>query len=209
MLLGAVYQTSREGRSAPVRCAPPPSNSCVSRPEEGRKHRIVGRWLLHVMGCDFPASCDCLNEVDMKPIPQSRVSPASLALRPRSTTCARPMTVCGSLRLTVAEFGTADWLIHAQPGTPLAVGLKALDYDNPELIESSMRTRTKNTSPVLLMFCKDENVSEVSWVQTGCRARCRCCTQSRHGWECKAGLFWGTDTLGGVECAGEVRCLYG
>ena len=35
------------------------------------------------------------------------------------------------LTLTVAEFGKADWLVFAPVGLPLAIGLKAMDYDNP------------------------------------------------------------------------------
>ena len=35
------------------------------------------------------------------------------------------------LTLTVAEFGAADWLIHAQPGTPLAAGAEGAGLRQP------------------------------------------------------------------------------
>ena len=60
------------------------------------------------------------------------------------------------LTLTVAEFGAADWLIHAQPGTPLAIGLKALDYDNPELVQSEDNPLKKYVARAG-MLCKDES----------------------------------------------------
>ena len=36
------------------------------------------------------------------------------------------------LTLTVSEFGNADWMVFAPVGLPMAIGIKALDYDNPE-----------------------------------------------------------------------------
>jgi len=58
------------------------------------------------------------------------------------------------LTLTVAEFGNADWLIHAQPGTPLAIGLQALDYDNPEQPKESPNKRYIQRAALL---CKEES----------------------------------------------------
>ena len=48
------------------------------------------------------------------------------------------------LTLTVHEFGTADWLVFAPTGLPLAIGLKAMDYDNPEE-PSQQKTLIKDT----------------------------------------------------------------
>ena len=64
----------------------------------------------------------------MKPIPQTAFTNVS-GFEAKKHNMRQTNDGMWQLTLTVAEFGTADWLIHAQPGTPLAVGLKALDYD--------------------------------------------------------------------------------
>ena len=97
------------------------------------------------------------------------------------------------LTLTVAEFGQADWLIHAQPGTPLAIGLKALDYDNPEL-ETAENPNKKYVTRAAL-FCKDQSFQKFLG-ETG-EESAATALKSRLGIQTRAVL--GEDTLGGVE----------
>lgn len=97
------------------------------------------------------------------------------------------------LTLTVAEFGTADWLIHAQPGTPLAVGLKALDYDNPEF-EAAENPNKKYVTRAAL-FCKDESFQQFLG-ETG-EEGAAAALKSRLGVQSRAVL--GQDTLAGME----------
>ena len=58
------------------------------------------------------------------------------------------------LTLTVHEFGAADWLVFAPTGLPLAIGLKAMDYDNPEIGEDE--SPRKKYVQRAVMLCKDE-----------------------------------------------------
>jgi hypothetical protein len=59
------------------------------------------------------------------------------------------------LTLTIHEFGTADWLVFAPTGMPLAIGLKALDYDNPQEPEQQ-ENPNKRYIQRSVMLCKDE-----------------------------------------------------
>lgn len=59
------------------------------------------------------------------------------------------------LTLTVHEFGTADWLVFAPTGLPLAIGLKAMDYDNPEEPKSTENINQRYIQRAA-MLCKDE-----------------------------------------------------
>ncbi len=59
------------------------------------------------------------------------------------------------LTLTVQEFGAADWLVFAPTGLPLAIGLKAMDYDNPEYIEQQ-DSPSKRYIQRSVMLCKDD-----------------------------------------------------
>lgn len=58
------------------------------------------------------------------------------------------------LTLTVHEFGAADWLVFAPTGLPLAIGLKAMDYDTPEAGEEE--SPRKKYVQRAVMLCKDE-----------------------------------------------------
>jgi len=59
------------------------------------------------------------------------------------------------LTLTVHEFGQADWLVFAPTGLPLAIGLKAMDYDNPEPEVGD--NPNKKYIQRAVMLCKDVN----------------------------------------------------
>ena len=58
------------------------------------------------------------------------------------------------LTLTVSEFGNADWLVFAPVGLPMAIGIKALDYDNPE--EEQEDNDLKKYVTKAVMLCKNE-----------------------------------------------------
>ena len=59
------------------------------------------------------------------------------------------------LTLTVSEFGSADWLVFAPVGLPMAMGIKALDYDNPE--EAQEDNVLKKYVIKSVMLCKNED----------------------------------------------------
>ena len=58
------------------------------------------------------------------------------------------------LTLTVSEFGNADWMVFAPVGLPMAIGIKALDYDNPEEVHEDDTLKKYVTKSVML--CKNE-----------------------------------------------------
>ena len=60
------------------------------------------------------------------------------------------------LTLTISEFGSADWLVFAPTGLPMAIGIKALDYDNPEVGESADDDPLKKYIQRAAMLCKNE-----------------------------------------------------
>lgn len=59
------------------------------------------------------------------------------------------------LTLTVSEFGNADWMVFAPVGLPMAIGIKALDYDNPEEVHEDDTLKKYVTKSVML--CKNED----------------------------------------------------
>jgi hypothetical protein len=62
----------------------------------------------------------------------------------------------GMIRLTlyVDDLGEGDWLMNCYPKTPVAVGMKALDYDNPD--QSKVVTDGERTLKRAGMLCRDK-----------------------------------------------------
>ena len=128
----------------------------------------------------------------MKPIPQTAYTNVS-GFEAKKHNMRQTNDGMWQLTLTVAEFGTADWLIHAQPGTPLAVGLKALDYDNPEF-EAAENPNKKYVSRAAL-FCKDESFQK--FIGESDEEGAATALKSRLGVSSRAVLA--EDTFGGVQ----------
>lgn len=128
----------------------------------------------------------------MKPIPQTAYTNVS-GFEAKKHNMRQTNDGMWQLTLTVAEFGTADWLIHAQPGTPLAVGLKALDYDNPEFVQAENPNKKYVTRAAL--FCKD--VSFQKFLGQSSEEGAASVLKSRLGVSSRAVLA--EDTLGGVQ----------
>ena len=68
----------------------------------------------------------------------------------------------------VDEIGDADWLFHCYPRQCVVIGVKALDYDNPQdevittegertLKRASMLCRQDRFQRYIKQFCPDEN----------------------------------------------------
>lgn len=85
------------------------------------------------------------------------------------------------LTLTVHEFGAADWLVFAPTGLPLAIGLKAMDYDNP--VSDENESPRKKYIQRAVMLCKEERFQGYmeklsqdegfySWGMDGAEAEC-------------------------------------
>ena len=89
----------------------------------------------------------------MKPVPRSAFQDVS-GFEAKKHAIRQTTDGLWQLTLTVHEFGTADWLVFAPTGLPLAIGLKALDYDNPE--EPSAEAPHKRYIQRSVMLCKDE-----------------------------------------------------
>ena len=62
----------------------------------------------------------------------------------------------GMIRLTlyVDDIGNGDWLMNCYPKTPVAVGLKALDYDNPD--QSKVSTEGDRSVKRAGMLCRNK-----------------------------------------------------
>ena len=98
----------------------------------------------------------------MKPIPLSAFQEVS-GFEAKKYNMRQTNDGLWQLTLTVADFGNADWLIHAQPGTPLAIGLQALDYDNPEQPKESPNKRYIQRAALL---CKEESFQKFMEVKS-------------------------------------------
>jgi hypothetical protein len=89
----------------------------------------------------------------MKPVPREAYTTVS-GFEAKKHAIRQTTDGLWQLTLTVHEFGNADWLVFAPMGTPLAVGLKAMDYDNPEQpTEEDPRKKYIQRS---VMMCKNE-----------------------------------------------------
>tara|TARA_R100001530_G_scaffold125943_1_gene94621 strand:+ start:2823 stop:3269 length:447 start_codon:yes stop_codon:yes gene_type:complete len=88
----------------------------------------------------------------MKPIPRKAFTDVS-GFEAKKHAIRQTTEGVWQITFTVAEFGNADWLVFAPTGLPLAIGLKALDYDNPEPEEESPYKKYITKS---VMLCKDE-----------------------------------------------------
>jgi hypothetical protein len=86
----------------------------------------------------------------MKPVPRSAYTNVS-GFEAKKHAIRQTTEGTWQITFTVAEFGTADWLVFAPTGLPLAIGLKALDYDNPEPMEDD----NKKYITKCIMLCKD------------------------------------------------------
>ena len=62
----------------------------------------------------------------------------------------------GMIRLTmyVDNIGDGDWLMNVYPRTPIAVGIKPLDYDNPD--ESKVKTEGERTLGRFSLLCRQK-----------------------------------------------------
>jgi len=107
----------------------------------------------------------------MKPIPQHAFTQVS-GFEAKKHNMRQTNDGLWQVTLTVHEFGNADWLIHAAPGTPLAVGLKAMDYDNPERLTQTENPLKKFVTRAAL-FCKDNSFQ----VFLGCRSEAEASTE--------------------------------
>ncbi len=137
----------------------------------------------------------------MKPIPQAAFTSVS-GFEAKKHNMRQTNDGMWQLTLTVAEFGTADWLIHAQPGTPLAVGLKALDYDNPELIESNENPNKKYVTRAV-MFCKDENFQKF----LGAKDVEQAAAAMKAALQISSRAELGTETINGIGARGRFDAL--
>ena len=89
----------------------------------------------------------------MKPVPQHAFTEVS-GFEAKKHAIRQTTDGLWQLTLTVHEFGAADWLVFAPTGLPLAIGLKAMDYDNPEI--EQQESPTKRYIQRSVMLCKDE-----------------------------------------------------
>jgi len=62
----------------------------------------------------------------------------------------------GMIRITlyVDDIGKGDWLMNCYPQTPVAIGLKALDYDNPD--QSKLTTQGDKAVKRAGMLCRNK-----------------------------------------------------
>ena len=62
----------------------------------------------------------------------------------------------GMVRLTlyVDDLGNGDWLMNCYPKTPVAIGLKPLDYDNPD--QSNIKTEGEKSLQRAGMLCRNK-----------------------------------------------------
>ena len=62
----------------------------------------------------------------------------------------------GMIRLTlyVDDIGKGDWIMNCYPQTPVAIGLKALDYDNPD--QSKVSTAGEKAVKRAGMLCRNK-----------------------------------------------------
>jgi hypothetical protein len=62
----------------------------------------------------------------------------------------------GMIRLTfyVDDIGNGDWLMNCYPKTPVAIGLKPLDYDNPD--QSKVKTEGEKQLARSGMLCRNK-----------------------------------------------------
>jgi hypothetical protein len=102
----------------------------------------------------------------MKPVPRKAFTEVS-GFEAKKHNIRQTTDGLWQLTLTVSEFGSADWLVFAPTGMPLAIGLKALDYDNPE--EEPSQTEKKFITKCI-MLCKDEKFQKFMLASTedGC-----------------------------------------
>jgi len=61
----------------------------------------------------------------------------------------------GMVKITmyVDDINNGDWIMNCYPKTPVAVGLKALDYDNPD--QSSTKTESDKSFKKFSMLCRN------------------------------------------------------
>ena len=97
-----------------------------------------------------------MKEINVKPIPREAFTQVSF-FEAKKHNMRQTNDGLWQLTFTVAEFDNADWLIHAPPGTPLAIGLKALDYDNP--VQENENPHKKYVTKAA-MFCKNPDFQE-------------------------------------------------
>jgi len=88
----------------------------------------------------------------MKPIPRTAFTEVS-GFEAKKHAIRQTTDGLWQLTLTIHEFGTADWLVFAPTGLPLAIGLKALDYDNPE--PDTQENPNQRYVQRSAMLCKD------------------------------------------------------
>lgn len=93
----------------------------------------------------------------MKPIPRKAFTDVS-GFEAKKHAIRQTTDGLWQLTLTVHEFGTADWLVFAPTGLPLAIGLQALDYDNPE--QPGAGDPNKRYIQRSVMLCKDERFQQ-------------------------------------------------
>ena len=56
--------------------------------------------------------------------------------------------------LHVDDIGDGDWLMHCYPLTPVAIGIKPLDYDNPD--QSKTKSEYDRAFKRFSMLCRDK-----------------------------------------------------
>ena len=91
----------------------------------------------------------------MKPVPRSAFTDVS-GFEAKKHAIRQTTDGLWQLTLTISDFGSADWLVFAPTGLPMAIGIKALDYDNPEIGEGDDDEPLKRYITRAAMLCKNE-----------------------------------------------------
>jgi len=91
----------------------------------------------------------------MKPVPRSAFTDVS-GFEAKKHAIRQTTDGLWQLTLTVSEFGNADWLVFAPTGLPLTIGLKAMDYDNPEVEQSEDHDPRKRYIKRAALMCKND-----------------------------------------------------